>query len=197
MGRNKINEDGKITPLAFAQIAGCDKSAVMKAISLGHLEDAVTRNANNHIRIDPEKARANWAKNWADTAKTPPKLREFLRGALGSQTTKARAAVRASDIDWTKLPVSESRQIREAAKARQEQLNLEVRLGNLVNIDDVRSAQFEMVAIFRQAMQQIPPQVSPHLGLTIQQQSYLLGEIEKRLNLLAALEAPDYKLRAK
>ena len=103
MGRNKINEDGKITPLAFAQIAGCDKSAVMKAISLGHLEDAVTRNANNHIRIDPEKARANWAKNWADTAKTPPKLREFLRSALGSQTAKTRAAVRASDIDWTAL----------------------------------------------------------------------------------------------
>lgn len=182
----------------FRILAGCDKTTVEKAIEQGFFGDAVKKTDDGKIRVHKTQGRANWARNWRDTATATPKLREFLRGAIPKQVNiDDPSKVRSQDIDWGNLVVSEARRIRESAKARQELLNLEVRLGNLVHIDDVRAAQFDMVVIFRQAMQQIPPQVSPHLGLTVQQQAYLLGEIEKRLNLLSALNAPDYKLRPK
>lgn len=193
-----MNDDEWVSIYQFRMLAGCDKTTVEKAIDRGYLEDAVRKTADGKIRIHKTNGRINWAKNWPDTATSTPKLREFLRGAIPKQARPSQSAgIKAKDIDWETMVVSEARRIRESAKARQEQLNLEVRLGNLVHIDDVRAAQFDMVAIFRQAMQQIPPQVSPHLGLTVQQQSYLLGEIEKRLKLLSALTAPDYKLRPK
>ncbi len=191
MGRHKVNEDGKIAIRAFAEMAGCDERAVERAIKMGYLGDGVSRNSQNHIRIDPEKARANWARNWADTAKAPQALRDFLKGAAG-KPTEPRPQVRAKDVDWSNLAVSESRQIREAAKARQEQLNLETRVGKLIPVEQVHAAQFEIGQIVRRNMQSMLIRIAAEIGLTHDQTQRLQKEIGKSLAALADLEGVDF-----
>lgn len=191
MGRHKINENGLLAIRGFAALAGCDEHAVERAIKMGYLGDGVSRNAQGHFRIDPEKARANWARNWADTATAPQALRDYLRGAAGTFHTEL-PPVRAKDVDWDNMPVSGSRQIREAAKARQEQLNLETRIGKLVPVEQVHAAQFEIGQIVRRGLESMLSRVAEEIGLTHDQTQRLKTEIGKSLVALADLEGVDF-----
>jgi hypothetical protein len=192
----KMTAPSPISVYAFAKLAGVDKTTVEKAIRLGHLEDAVTKNEQGHIRIDLERGRANWARNFADTAKAPASLRAFLAAAQTQQPSSPRPAIRANEIDWENLPVSHARRIREAAKARNEQLSLDQRLGNLVHIDDVRAAQFEFAKIVRTGFQTMATTIAPELGLSHEQQVTLEKEIGKQLSSLADLDGLDFKVKS-
>lgn len=194
MARPQIIDNGKITINAFSQLAGCDKTTVERAIKLGHLEDAVTRNPQGHIRIDPEKGRANWARNWADTANATPRLREWLRSAA-KPTAILTQQVKIQAHDWKNLSVAESRRIREAHKAENEFITLQSRLGKLVDIDEVRAAQFEVVQIFRRDFEVLPTKLGPQFGLTHEQVQTWQKETEKILVTLSALTDEDFTVR--
>lgn len=170
----------------FSQMAGCDKTTVEKAITLGHLEDAVAKNPKGNIRIDPVAGRANWSRNWADTGNATPKLREFLK-------IQAAPVVAPVDDKWKRMTVSEARRIRESSKAQTEELILQQRLGQLVRIEDVRAAQFALVQVIRRELEVLPSQIGPSLGLDHKGQALLETEIGKRLERLADLEGIDFK----
>lgn len=190
----------------FAQIAGCDKTTVERAIKLGHLEDAVTTNDNGHPRIDAERGRACWARNWADTANATPRLREFLRGApkvttstadatTPADTEQAQAIAEPNAIDWKNMSVAESRRRLAAAKAESEQLTLDTRKGTLVHIDDVRAAQFEIVQVFRRDIELLPTRIAAQLGIDVAGKAMMEHEVRATLTRLSELTAADFKVR--
>lgn len=184
-----------VSTYKFAQLAGCTREMVEKAINMGHLEDAVSRTPEGYVRIDPELGRRNWARNWAETGNSTPRLKEFLKGALetphsGSGESRAAGVARPT---WGKLSVSEARRIKEEAKAKDAQLDLEQRMGTLVHIDDVRAAQFEMGRVIRTSFETLSSTLAPELGLTHAQQVGLDRAIAKRLESLSELDRIEFK----
>ena len=175
----------------FRILAGCDKTTVEKAISLGYFEDAVKTLPDGKIRVHKTQGRANWARNWRDTATATPKLREFLRSAPKPAATKPTAD------PWKDLTMSESRRIEAASRAQQSQLALEVKLGTLVKVEDVKAAQFELVQIIRRELEVLPSQIAAKLGIDHAGQLLMETEIGKKLSKLADLDGIDFAPKAK
>ena len=184
-------DDEWVSIYRFRMIAGCDKAAVEKAIEQGYFGDAVKKNDDGKIRIHKTQGRANWARNWRDTATATPKLREFLRSA-----PKPAAAKPAAD-PWKDLSMSESRRIEAATKAQQSQLALQVKLGKLVDVEDVKAAQFELVQIIRRELEVLPSQIAAKLGIDHAGQHLMETEIGKKLSKLADLDGIEFAPRVK
>ena len=93
--------------------------------------------------------------------------------------------------------MSESRRIEAATKAQQSQLALQVKLGKLVDVEDVKAAQFELVQIIRRELEVLPSQIAAKLGIDHAGQHLMETEIGKKLSKLADLDGIEFAPKAK
>lgn len=131
----------------YARLRGCSEGAVRKAV----LHRRISMQDGG---IDPVAADAQWAKN------TRPRAANKTANG-GSQAIPENAATsspKASDGYWA----SKSR--REAAEAAMAELKLAEMRGDLVRVDDIRSALSRRVAGVREALLQLPARVVPVLA---------------------------------
>jgi hypothetical protein len=61
-----------VKPSEFAKLIGVSKTAVNKAIQVGRLARAVTRDASGRVDIDPEIGRAEWSRNTNELLRRKP-----------------------------------------------------------------------------------------------------------------------------
>ena len=163
MGKVKTNRHGLLTMNAYAKRRGVSHTAVSKAVRSGR----ISRTPEG--LIDPDTADREWADN-TDPSKSmnydignPVRRRPMDSPSVSSSNPEAAATSPASGLP----PYVQSRAIREAYEARLAKLEYEVKIGKLVNADEVRVDAFNVARITRDRLMGIPDMIAPLLtGMT-------------------------------
>lgn len=148
---------------AYARRRNVSHTAVRKAIESNRLVEAVSRTPAGDVRIDPEVADREWRSN-TDPAqqREAPALEvdpETGQASLPGMGAPGRPRKDAPE-DPARKAFATSRAVRENASARLAMLELEIRTGQLVRIDDVIEAAASAGRRVHDALRNIPARVS-------------------------------------
>mgnify|MGYP001581900846 CR=1 FL=1 len=160
MGKIKNSgQSSSISYRAYARYRGVSPEAVSKAVKTGR----ITVDADG--RIDPKKADREWSEN-TDPAKqfnaafgNSMHRRQHDSSKIPGADAEAATTAQSSGLP----PYAQSRAIREAYEARLAKLEYEIKIGKLVNADEVRVDAFNVARITRDRLLGIPDMVAPVL----------------------------------
>lgn len=157
----------------YAQLLGVSPQAVRKAIKEGRIKDGVTKGERGYL-IDVDVANKEWNRN------TNQSLR---RSAEAINAGKA-VASGAQQLQTSGLEInySKARAFGEQFKAKLLELEYREKAAQLIRADEAKLAQFQVVRVFRDAVQNVPVRVVSELAAVV-------GDLsaEKRHEMLQVL----------
>ena len=124
-----------VSQAEFAAMIGVTSPAVIKAIKAGRVKS--WKEVDGKVRIDAEKARAEWI---ANTQKRTP-IQEEMRGVQGPS-------------------INQSRTILEAYRAKMAKVDYDEKVGTLVLADTVKRQAFASAREARDRLMNIPDRVA-------------------------------------
>lgn len=139
-----------VTQSDFARLMGVTVEAVTKAMKAGRLKDAIIRGRRGPPRIDPELGRQEWEAN------TSP--------SKGGNRMTAKPAELHEDGDTAAASYAKSRAKREAYAAELARLEVQEKLGTLVDADEVKRAAFSTARQIRDGLLNMPDRLAAELA---------------------------------
>lgn len=139
----------------YAKHRGVTHAAVRKAIATGRLSRSVTKAANGWPRIDPDVADAEWE------AATDPAQQ---RGAAAQTELFPDGRKKETRASPDGLAFTRARAVRENVNARIAELDLRERMGQLVDVAQVKADAFDVGRKARDAFQGIGSRLGPTLA---------------------------------
>lgn len=161
-----------ITCAAFAEQRGVSGAAVTRAIKEGRLKKSVSYTPGGRPQIDPELGHAEWDKNTRPDKRNNPNAK----------------SVEVDEDDNPLASYAASRAKKEAYQAELARLEVQTRLGKLVDADEVKREAFNIARRVRDGLLNIPDRISAELageGDAFKVHQMLTDEIRKTLTELA------------
>lgn len=154
--------DGRMSIRDFAAHIGVTHPAVIKAIQDGRLLHSVSYDAKQRPRIDPDRGAEEWeARTDHDRRRSqgsggrPKQDSLFEEGQAGEPRSDG-----ARSVGFQGKSLADWRAMNLALQARQEQLDLQVREGKLVDLDTTRAEWFTRVRAVRERLLLIADRLS-------------------------------------
>lgn len=148
--------DKVVTITEYARLRGITHGAVRAAIKAGRLKDCIVENDKGRIRLNPEAADAEWAKNTQHHRKPSPQ--PLVAGGLTADPSPG------DDLldDIPNFNVSRAK--REAYQAELARLEYEEKQGTLVDAEAVKKEAFRTARLVRDAMLNIADRIAAELA---------------------------------
>lgn len=189
----------------YAEHRGCSLRAVQKAIGeldekgkrTGRIADAlVSIQGSVHPKIDSEKADVLWALN-TDEAKRSTLFTPIVDGAGdvegadggGSADPEDDVATGDPEADAAKKSYHQSRALRESISVQNAQLDLDIRKGQLIDLETAKQLGFTTLRILRDALRNIGARVGAQVAAMedpFQCEQLINAEIEAVLSSVTA-----------
>ncbi len=165
----------------YAEHRGCSLRAVQKAVGepgsggkrTGRIaESLVTIEGSQHPKIDSEKADALWMLNTDEAKRSPLFMPNAAAVPLvtggdappGSDEDDMEAPTGDPESDAAKKTYHQARATREAISVKQAQLDLDQRLGKLIDLDDAKQLGFTTLRVLRDALRNTGPRVASQVA---------------------------------
>lgn len=142
----------------YAQQIGISPQAVRKAIREGRIKEGVSQGARGYL-INPEIANRELNRN----------TNQALRRSAETINAGKAVATGAKDVQTTGLEVnySKARAFGEQFRAKLLELEYREKAGQLIRAEDAHAAQYKVIRLFRDAVQNIPVRVVSELAAVV------------------------------
>jgi len=147
----------------YARYRGVSPQAVRKAIKDGRLSKSISKVAGQ-TAIDIDKADREWAINTQTTKARPADAINAGKAAAQGKPFKPSGQDQAVPVE---VNYSRARAIREQFAAKMAELEYREKAQQLCRVDDVRTATFKTIRLFRDAVQNIPIRVVNELAAVV------------------------------
>ena len=147
----------------YAKHRGVSPQAVRKAIKEGRLSKSVTVQDGQRV-IDVEKADWEWEQNTQHSKRRPA---EAINAGKAAAQGLAPPIPPQGAGGGVELNYSKARAVREHFAAKLGELEYREKAGQLVRVDEVKTATFKTVRLFRDAVQNIPIRVVNELAAVV------------------------------
>jgi hypothetical protein len=144
----------------YAQHRGISPQAVRKAIAQGRLSKAVSE-VDGVREINVEKADWEWEQNTQHSKRRPT---EVINAGKAAAQGRAPAPVPPGGVE---LNYSKARAVREHFAAKLGELEYREKAGQLVRADEVKTATYKTIRLFRDSVQNIPIRVVNELAAIV------------------------------
>lgn len=163
----------------YASHRGVSPQAVRKAIKDGRLRKSVGK-AGRQVSIDIDLADREWAINTQGTMARPADVINAGKAAAQGKPFKPSGQGQSMAVE---VNYSRARAIREQFAAKMAELEYREKAEQLCRVDEVRTATFKTIRLFRDAVQNIPIRVVNELAA-------IVGDVppEKRHEMMMVMQ---------